>query len=187
TLISFDEYEDAKIFLMKIHRYKKVDDLLKEKVFQDLDNVQRILTGLENCYEKENDLRKKIYLAEKCADTFSHLNRYEQSKNYYLKQLKHAQELNLDENQMATIYSSLGCIYQDLKEWQLSIDYFRREMSCRIGLDINADIEQGYSLCEIIKCEYRLKIDLNARIRTFHRVLIIARSTNDKNLIVNLL
>ncbi|CAF2600649.1 unnamed protein product [Rotaria sp. Silwood2] len=145
--------------------------------------VQRILTGLENCYEKENDLRKKIYLAEKCADTFSHLNRYEQSKNYYLKQLKHAQELNLDENQMATIYSSLGCIYQDLKEWQLSIDYFRREMSCRIGLDINADIEQGYSLCEIIKCEYRLKIDLNARIRTFHRVLIIARSTNDKNLI----
>ncbi len=42
---------------------------------------------------------------------------------------------------MATIYSSLGSIYQDLKEWQLSIDYFRREMSCRIGLGINADIE----------------------------------------------
>ncbi len=98
-------------------------------------------------------------LAEKCADTFSCLNRSEQSKNYYLKQvkiffkikfhrefslffqLKHAQELDLDENQMATIYSSLGSIYQDLKQWQLSIDYFRREMSCRIGLGIQADIE----------------------------------------------
>ncbi len=42
---------------------------------------------------------------------------------------------------MATIYSSLGSIYQDLKEWQLSIDYFRREMSCRIGFGIQADIE----------------------------------------------
>jgi hypothetical protein len=42
---------------------------------------------------------------------------------------------------MATIYSSLGSIYQDLKQWQLSIDYFRREMSCRIGLGIQADIE----------------------------------------------
>jgi hypothetical protein len=42
---------------------------------------------------------------------------------------------------MATIYSSLGSIYQDLKEWQLSIDYFRREMSCRIGLGVKADIE----------------------------------------------
>jgi len=101
---------------------------------------------------------------------------------------------------MATIYSSLGSIYQDLKEWQLSIDYFRREMSCRIGLGVKADIEvvffvvntnkrffifqQGYSLCEIIKCEYRLKIDLNSRIRTFKRVLTIARSTNHKSLIV---
>ncbi len=103
-----------------------------------------------------------MYLAEKCADTYSYLNRNEHSKNYYLKQvkysiinfyenfqilyfqLKHAQELNLDENQMATIYSSLGSIYQDLKEWQLSIDYFRREMSCRIGLGIKADIEVSY-------------------------------------------
>jgi len=42
---------------------------------------------------------------------------------------------------MATIYSSLGSIYQDLKEWKLSIDYFRREMSCRIGCGIQADIE----------------------------------------------
>ena len=55
--------------------------------------------------------------------------------------MKHAQELNLDTEQMATIYSSLGSICQDLKEWQLSIDYFRREMSCRIGLGVNADIE----------------------------------------------
>ncbi|CAF0957106.1 unnamed protein product [Rotaria sordida] len=183
TFISFDEYEEAKIYLMKIYHYKKIDDSLKEKVFQDITNIQHILTGLENDYENEINLRKKIYLAEKCADIFSHFNRYEQSKNYYLKQLKHSQELNLDENHMATIYSSLGCIYQDLKEWQLSIDYFRREMSCRIGLDIHADIEQGYSLCEIIKCEYRLKIDLNSRIRTFQRVLTIARSTNDRNLI----
>lgn len=55
--------------------------------------------------------------------------------------MKHAQELNVDENEMATIYSSLGSIYQDLKEWKLSIDYFRREMSCRIGCGIQADIE----------------------------------------------
>ncbi len=50
--------------------------------------VQRILTGLEDRYEKENDLRKKMRLAEKCADTFSHLKRNLQSKNYYLKQVK---------------------------------------------------------------------------------------------------
>lgn len=50
--------------------------------------VQRILTGLEDRYEKENDLRKKMHLAEKCADTFSRLKRNEQSKNYYLKQVK---------------------------------------------------------------------------------------------------
>jgi hypothetical protein len=49
--------------------------------------VQRILTGLENRYEKETNLRKKMYLAEKCADTYSYLNRNEQSKNYYLKQV----------------------------------------------------------------------------------------------------
>jgi len=55
--------------------------------------------------------------------------------------LKHAQDLNLNELEMATIYSSLGSICQDLKEWQLSIDYFRREMSCRIGLGVSADIE----------------------------------------------
>ena len=42
---------------------------------------------------------------------------------------------------MATIYSSLGSICQDLKEWQTSIDYFRREMSCRIGLGSRADVE----------------------------------------------
>jgi len=28
-----------------------------------------------------------MYLAEKCADTYSYLNRNEQSKNYYLKQV----------------------------------------------------------------------------------------------------
>jgi len=49
--------------------------------------VQRILTGLEDRYEKERNLRKKMYLAEKCADTYSCLNRNEQSKNYYLKQV----------------------------------------------------------------------------------------------------
>jgi hypothetical protein len=42
---------------------------------------------------------------------------------------------------MAIIYSSLGSICQDLKEWQKSIDYFRREMSCRIGLGSRADVE----------------------------------------------
>jgi len=29
-----------------------------------------------------------MHLAEKCADTFSRLKRNEQSKNYYLKQVK---------------------------------------------------------------------------------------------------
>lgn len=42
---------------------------------------------------------------------------------------------------MAMIYSSLGSVYQDLKQWQLSRDYFRREMSCRIGLGSRADVE----------------------------------------------
>jgi hypothetical protein len=51
--------------------------------------VQRILTGLEDRYEKETDLRKKMRLAEQCGDTFSHLKRNERSKNYYLKQVKH--------------------------------------------------------------------------------------------------
>lgn len=55
--------------------------------------------------------------------------------------MKHAQELNLDESEMAVIYSSLGSICQDLQEWQASIDYFRREMSCRIGLGSKADVE----------------------------------------------
>lgn len=103
---------------------------------------------------------------------------------------------------MAIIYSSLGSICQDLQQWQESIDYFRREMSCRIGLGSRADVEvcdasfhrdiyeniclfqQGYSLCEIIKCEYRLKVDLDVRMNTFKRVLTIAKSTNDRSLIV---
>jgi hypothetical protein len=42
---------------------------------------------------------------------------------------------------MAIIYSSLGSICQDLHEWQESINYFRREMSCRIGLGSRADVE----------------------------------------------
>ena len=49
--------------------------------------VQRILTGLEDRYEKETNLRKKMYLAEKCADTYSCLDRNERSKYYYLKQV----------------------------------------------------------------------------------------------------
>lgn len=47
----------------------------------------------------------------------------------------------MEENDIASIYSSLGSVCQDLKQWQLSMDYFRREMSCRIGLGIEADIE----------------------------------------------
>jgi len=35
----------------------------------------------------KTDLRKKMSLAEKCADTFSYLDRNEQSKHYYLKQV----------------------------------------------------------------------------------------------------
>ena len=42
---------------------------------------------------------------------------------------------------MAVIYSSLGSICLDLHEWQQSIDYFRREMSCRVGLGSRADVE----------------------------------------------
>ena len=42
---------------------------------------------------------------------------------------------------MAIIYSSLGSICQDLHEWQESMNYFRREMSCRIGLGSRADVE----------------------------------------------
>jgi hypothetical protein len=49
--------------------------------------------------------------------------------------------LNLNENEMAVIYSSLGSICQDLREWQQSVDYFRREMSCRVGLGSRADVE----------------------------------------------
>ncbi|CAF3606260.1 unnamed protein product [Rotaria sordida] len=182
ALLLFDDYQGAKNYLLKIYRYRK-NDPIKEKALRDLADVQRILTGLEDRYDKEIDLRKKMRLAEKCADTFSRLKRNERSKKYYLKQLKHAQELNLEENEMATIYSSLGSICQDLQDWQESINYFRREMSCRIGLGSRADVEQGYSLCEIIKCEYRLKIDLDVRITTFKRVLTIARSTNDRSLI----
>ncbi|CAF2157926.1 unnamed protein product [Rotaria magnacalcarata] len=181
TLLLFDDYQGSKSYLLKIYRYRK-NDPIKEKARRDLADVQRILTGLQDRYEQETDLAKKMHLAEKCADTFSRLKRNEQSKNYYLKQLKHAQELNLDESEMATIYSSLGSICQDLKEWQESINYFRREMSCRIGLGSRADVEQGYSLCEIIKCEYRLKVDLDVRIKTFERVLNIARSANDRSL-----
>ncbi|CAF0740183.1 unnamed protein product [Adineta steineri] len=182
ALLLFDDYQGAKTYLLKIYRYRK-NEPIKEKATRDLVDVQRILTGIEDRYERENDLRKKMKLAEKCADTFSHLKRNEKSKNYYLKQLKHAQELNLDECEMAVIYSSLGSICQDLQEWQTSIDYFRREMSCRVGLGSRADVEQGYSLCEIIKCEYRLNIDIDIRITTFKRVLTIARSTNDRSLI----
>lgn len=50
--------------------------------------VQRILLGVEDRYEKETDLRKKMRLAEKCADTYSRLKRNQLSKNYYLKQVK---------------------------------------------------------------------------------------------------
>ncbi len=92
--------------MIKIYRYKKSDSLIKEKAIQDLVNgrkcfgldwmgiiipewflVQRLLTGLEDRYEKEMNLREKMSLAEKCADTYSYLNRNEQSKNYYLKQV----------------------------------------------------------------------------------------------------
>lgn len=59
----------------------------------------------------------------------------------FVYKLKHAQELSVEDKEMAPIYSSLGSVYQDLKQWQLSMDYFRREMSCRIGLGIEADIE----------------------------------------------
>ncbi|UJR28918.1 hypothetical protein I4U23_010136 [Adineta vaga] len=182
ALLLFDDYQGAKSYLLKIYRYRKSDPI-KEKARRDLIDVQRIVMGLQDRYEQETDLQKKMKLAEKCADAFSHLKRNEKSKNYYLKQLKHAQELNLDETEMAVIYSSLGSICQDLREWQTSMDYFRREMSCRIGLGSRADVEQGYSLCEIIKCEYRLKVDVDVRITTFRRVLTIARSTNDQSLI----
>ena len=50
--------------------------------------VQRILTGLEDRYEQETNIRNKMKLAEKCADVFSHLKRNEKSKSYYLKQVK---------------------------------------------------------------------------------------------------
>ena len=53
--------------------------------------VQRILLGIEKQYENETDLRKKIILVEKCADTFSYLKRHQQSKNYYLKQVNKIQ------------------------------------------------------------------------------------------------
>ncbi|CAF0970998.1 unnamed protein product, partial [Adineta ricciae] len=182
ALLLFDDYQGAKSYLLKIYRYRK-NDPIKDKARRDLADVQRILTGLEDRYEQETNLRNKMKLAEKCADVFSHLKRNEKSKTYYLKQLKHAQEINLDETEMADIYSSLGSICQDLQEWQASIDYFRREMSCRVGLGSRADIEQGYSLCEIIKCEYRLKVDIEVRITTFRRVLTLARSTNDRSLI----
>lgn len=44
--------------------------------------------GLEDRYEKETDPRKRMRLAEKCADTFSRLKRNQTSKNYYLKQVR---------------------------------------------------------------------------------------------------
>ena len=50
--------------------------------------VQRILTGLEDRYERESDLRQRMRLAERCADTFSNLKRNERSKSYYLKQVR---------------------------------------------------------------------------------------------------
>lgn len=50
--------------------------------------VQRILTGLENRYDKEVDVRKKMRLSEQCADTFSRLKRNERSKSFYLKQVR---------------------------------------------------------------------------------------------------
>jgi hypothetical protein len=49
--------------------------------------VQRILTGLDDRYERETDTRKKMHLAEKCADTYSRLKRNQLSKTYYLRQV----------------------------------------------------------------------------------------------------
>jgi len=51
---------------------------------------------------------------------------------------------------MAIIYSSLGSICQDLQEWQESINYFRREMSCRIGLGSRADVEVNFFVIKFL-------------------------------------
>lgn len=87
-MISFDEYEQAKIYLIKINRFgKQSDHPIKEKAKQDLENIQHLLTGLEDQYTIEGNLRKKMSLAEQCADIYSSLNRPEQSEKYYLKQV----------------------------------------------------------------------------------------------------
>ncbi|CAF0761948.1 unnamed protein product [Adineta steineri] len=80
ALLLFDDYQGAKNYLLKIYRYRK-NEPIKEKATRDLVDVQRILTGIEDRYERENDLRKKMKLAEKCADTFSHLKRNEKKNN----------------------------------------------------------------------------------------------------------
>ena len=60
-------------------------------------SVQRILTGLEDRYERETDLRLKMRLAEKCADTYSRLKRNQLSKTFYLKQVhRHSSLSNRD-------------------------------------------------------------------------------------------
>lgn len=90
---------------MRIYRFRKADPI-KEKATRDLADgrkyayvqrfkgmrflVQRILTGLEDRYEKETDSRKKLRLAEQCADTFSRLKRNERSKTYYVKQVNNS-------------------------------------------------------------------------------------------------
>lgn len=56
--------------------------------------VQHLLTGLEKQYKIESNLRKKMSLAEQCADIYSSLDRPEQSKTYYLKQVSIFEEIS---------------------------------------------------------------------------------------------
>lgn len=107
-MVSFDEYEQAKLYLIKIIRFvKQSDHPIKEKARQDLADIQRLLTGLEDQYASEGNLRKKMSLAEQCADVYSSLNRPEHSEKYYLKQVSIPVELSSNVSRFSLFINSV--------------------------------------------------------------------------------
>ncbi|CAF0838425.1 unnamed protein product [Didymodactylos carnosus] len=181
-LILFDDYAAAKDYFLKVYKPSTISALVKENMQHQLACVQRLLNGIIDTYKSETDIKKKLRLAEKIGDIYSDLKKYELAKDYYSKQLKHAQEVDLNEKQMATIYSSLGLSCMKLHEWQNAMDYFRRELSYLVTIP-QSETKICDALVEIIKCEYRLKISLTERLETIERAFEIAKSSKSKSLI----
>lgn len=127
-LINLADFQGAKTVLLKAFKLKNCNDDVHKQIERNLKVITAMCIAEDSLLMVgENDYGKKKELYEKMGDGACYLRNYPKAIEYYRKMLDAAVSLGLRDKDLSPCYQSLAQTYCDNKQYEESLEYFRKD------------------------------------------------------------